>query len=93
MYVVNSVHKGTKALSTMHYNNKVVQWSCHASGFILLYGLCGDSTTTSSFAKKKKPVDFDDELKTGDVRYDNLTFFLKTGFLLLDHLFWIADNS
>ena len=21
---------------------------------------------------KKKPVDFDDELKTGDVRYDNL---------------------
>ena len=20
-------------------------------------------------------------------------FFLKTGFLLLDHLFWIADNS
>ena len=22
---------------------------------------------------KKKPVDFDDELKTGDVRYDNLT--------------------
>ena len=29
---------------------------------------------TSSFAKKKKkPVDFDGELKTGDVRYDNLT--------------------
>ena len=27
---------------------------------------------TSSFAKKK-PVDFDDELKIGDVRYDNLT--------------------
>ena len=27
--------------------------------------------TTSSFAKKK-PVDFDDELKTGNVRYDNL---------------------
>ena len=23
--------------------------------------------------KKKKPVDFDDELKTGNVRYDNLT--------------------
>ena len=23
--------------------------------------------------KKKKPVDFDDELKTGGVRYDNLT--------------------
>ena len=22
---------------------------------------------------KKKPVDFDDELKTGDVRYDNIT--------------------
>ena len=22
---------------------------------------------------KKKPVDFDDELKIGDVRYDNLT--------------------
>ena len=29
--------------------------------------------STSSFAKKKKPVDFDGELKTGDVRYDNLT--------------------
>ena len=29
---------------------------------------------TSSFAKKKKkPVDFDGELKTGDVRYDNMT--------------------
>ena len=28
--------------------------------------------STSSFAKKKL-VDFDDELKTGDVRYDNLT--------------------
>ena len=28
--------------------------------------------TTSSFAKKK-PVDFDDELKIGDVRYDNMT--------------------
>ena len=27
---------------------------------------------TSSFAKKK-PVDFDDELKIGNVRYDNLT--------------------
>ena len=27
---------------------------------------------TSSFAKKK-PVDFDDELKIGDVRYDNMT--------------------
>ena len=27
---------------------------------------------TSSFAKKK-PVDFDGELKTGDVRYDNMT--------------------
>ena len=23
--------------------------------------------------QKKKPVDFDGELKTGDVRYDNLT--------------------
>ena len=23
--------------------------------------------------KKKKPVDFDDELKIGDVRYDNMT--------------------
>ena len=23
--------------------------------------------------KKKKPVNFDDELKIGDVRYDNLT--------------------
>ena len=23
--------------------------------------------------QKKKPVDFDDELKIGDVRYDNLT--------------------
>ena len=22
---------------------------------------------------KKKPVDFDDELKTGDVKYDNFT--------------------
>ena len=29
--------------------------------------------TTSSFAKKKKPVDFDDELKIGDVWYDNMT--------------------
>ena len=30
--------------------------------------------TTSSFAKKKKkPVDFDGELKIGDVRYDNIT--------------------
>ena len=28
--------------------------------------------TTSSFAKKK-PVDFDGELKTGNVRYDNMT--------------------
>ena len=28
--------------------------------------------STSSFAKKK-PVDFDDELKIGDVRYDNMT--------------------
>ena len=29
---------------------------------------------TSSFAKKKKkPVDFDDELKIGDVWYDNMT--------------------
>ena len=27
---------------------------------------------TSSFAKKK-PVDFDGELKIGDVRYDNIT--------------------
>ena len=27
---------------------------------------------TSSFAKKK-PVDFVDELKIGDVRYDNMT--------------------
>ena len=27
---------------------------------------------TSSFAKKR-PVDFDDELKIGDVRYDNMT--------------------
>ena len=26
---------------------------------------------TSSFAKKK-PVDFDDELRIGDVRYDNM---------------------
>ena len=31
------------------------------------------SLYTSSFAKKKKPVDFDDELKIGDVRYDNMT--------------------
>ena len=23
--------------------------------------------------QKKKPVDFDDELKIGDVRYDNMT--------------------
>ena len=31
-------------------------------------------SSTSSFAKKKKkPVDFDDELKIGDVRYDNMT--------------------
>ena len=31
--------------------------------------------STSSFAKKKKkkPVDFDDELKIGDVWYDNMT--------------------
>ena len=30
--------------------------------------------STSSFAKKKKkkPVDFDDELRIGDVRYDNM---------------------
>ena len=28
--------------------------------------------TTSSFANKK-PVDFDDELKIGDVRYDDMT--------------------
>ena len=28
--------------------------------------------TTSSFAKKK-PVDFDDELKIGESRYDNMT--------------------
>ena len=28
--------------------------------------------STSSFAKKK-PVDFDGELKIGDVRYDNMT--------------------
>ena len=27
--------------------------------------------STSSFAKKK-PVDFDDELRIGDVRYDNM---------------------
>ena len=30
------------------------------------------NNTTSSFAKKK-PVDFDGELKIGDVRYDNIT--------------------
>ena len=29
--------------------------------------------STSSFAKKKKPVDFDDELKIGHVRYDHIT--------------------
>ena len=28
-------------------------------------------STTSSFAKKK-PVDFDDEIRIGDVRYDNM---------------------
>ena len=28
---------------------------------------------TSSFSKKKYPVDFDDELKIGDVRYKHLT--------------------
>ena len=29
---------------------------------------------TYSFTKKKKyPVDFDDELKIGDFRYDNIT--------------------
>ena len=28
---------------------------------------------TSSFSKKKYPVDFDDELKIGDVRYDDMT--------------------
>ena len=33
----------------------------------VLFKLC-----TSSFAKKK-PVDFDDELKIGDVWYDNMT--------------------
>ena len=30
-------------------------------------------TSTSSFAKKK-PVDFDDELRVGDVRYDNMIY-------------------
>ena len=30
-------------------------------------------STTSSFSKKKYPVDFDDELKIGDVRYDDMT--------------------
>ena len=33
--------------------------------FVLLF------LSTSSFAKKK-PVDFDDELRIGDVRYDNM---------------------
>ena len=28
---------------------------------------------TYSFTKKKYPVDFDDELKIGDIRYDNMT--------------------
>ena len=37
---------------------------------------------TSSFSKKY-PVDFDDDLKIGDVRY----FLPKTDFLLPDHLF------
>ena len=40
---------------------------------VTLYLISSVIRTNSSFAKKKKPVDFDDKLKTGDVRYDNLT--------------------
>ena len=39
-------------------------WSVDES--TVFYKLFG---TTSSFAKKKKPVNFDDVLKIGDVRY------------------------
>ena len=31
------------------------------------------SKNSTSFFAKKKPVDFDGELKIGDVRYDNIT--------------------
>ena len=42
---------------------------------MLLAFFCAMCTTKIYFlvCKKKKPVDFDGELKTGDVRYDNLT--------------------
>ena len=37
---------------------------------------------------KKKPVDFDDELKTGDVRYDNMTVNNNESSTLLTFTIW-----
>ena len=36
------------------------------------FSILNKISSTSSFAKKKKPVDFDDELRIGNVRYDNM---------------------
>ena len=47
-------------------NTKLTIYSYNGNDCLTIY------LSTSSFAKKK-PVDFDDELKIGDVRYDNMT--------------------
>ena len=60
--------------------------------------------STSSFAKKKYPVDFDVELKIGDVRYDNMTkitikiqlfWHLRYEMQLCSKMnrFWVIGNS
>ena len=47
-------------------------WAIKQSILVFKLVLAFVKITTSSVAKKK-PVDFDDELKIGDVRYDNMT--------------------
>ena len=45
--------------------NRLKNWTCFSVCICI-------QKSTSSF-ENKKPVDFDDELKIGDVRYDNMT--------------------
>ena len=66
----------------MHHIRSSRSWKLYPDSFFIattistIYGsivaVQSKKPYTSSFANKK-PVDFDDELKTGDVRYDNLT--------------------
>ena len=54
------------------FNNCLLLCKSYKTRSVVVIG-CLTITAYFLVCKKKKPVDFDDELKIGDVRYDNMT--------------------